>query len=156
MPTTMVFHLLTVVSFPGLDGPALASSPARPAVTSRTGPEPRELYRRVTRVRFCDGTGLVGGRLHQLLAEHAVLVQRGRLHDEYVAQGVLHDVAGDRSEALPLARAQPAVADYDEVRRVGADDVEQGLSRVAGDELLLDVSRSLLGETGERLFHGVA
>src|SRR5437773_1682687 len=91
-----------------------------------------------SRVRSCGGSGPVGGSLRRLLAEHAVLVQRRRLHDEYVAHGVLHDMAGNRSQALPLARAQPTVADHDEVRRVRADGVEQSLGRVAANEPLLD------------------
>ena len=82
--------------------------------------------------------------LHQLLTEHAVLVQRGGLHDEYVALGVLRDVAGNRSEALPLARAQPAVADHDEVRRVGADGVEQATAdmRIGRLTALIDPERT--------------
>ena len=63
---------------------------------------------------------------------------------------------GTDPEQLPLARAQPAVADDDEVRRVRADRVEKGLRRVPADEPLLDVSRPLLGETGDRLLQGLA
>src|SRR4051794_23917355 len=56
-------------------------------------------------------TCAVGGSVGRLLGEHAVLIQRRRLHDEYVAEGVLHDASRHRSQQLPLARAQPTVAD---------------------------------------------
>jgi protein-tyrosine-phosphatase len=63
----------------------------------------------------------------------------------------LDNVSRDRSQALSLGRAQAAVADDDEVRRVRADRVEKNLRRVPGDEPLVDVSHSLPGETGDRL-----
>lgn len=49
-------------------------------------------------------TGLVGSNCGLLLGEHPVLVQRRRLHDEYVADRVLHDVTGDRSSCPSLGR----------------------------------------------------
>src|SRR5205823_13042203 len=95
--------------------------------------------------------GSVGRRV-----EDAVLVERRRLHDEYVADGVLHDVTWNRSQRLALARAQTTVADDDEVRRVRADRVEERLRRVSADEPLLDVACSLLDETGDGLLQGLA
>jgi hypothetical protein len=82
-PTTIFFHILTVVSFPGLEAPAL----------------------------FQGAPGL------------------GRM---------------------------ATVADHDEVGRVRADSVEQGLGSVAGDEPLLDVFHSLPGKTGDRFLQGRA
>src|SRR6185503_3699696 len=86
----------------------------------------------------------------------ALLVQRRCLHDEHIAEGVLHHLVRNGPQSLPLARAKATVADDDEVRRVRADRVEKSLCRIAGDEPLLDVSCPLLGKSGYRLIKGLA
>jgi nucleotide-binding universal stress UspA family protein len=55
-----------------------------------------------------------------VLGEQALLVQRGGLHDEDIAHRVPHDTGRNRAQELALARAQPTVADDDEVGRVRA------------------------------------
>src|SRR3712207_9415022 len=61
----------------------------------------------------------------------AVLI-RG-LDDQNVADRLLRDVAGHGAEQLTVGGAKAAVADDDQVRRVGPRDFEQGLRRVTLD-----------------------
>src|SRR4051794_20341932 len=85
---------------------------------------------------------IVDGNLDRLHTENAILVQRGGLNHEHVAECVPHDFARHRSEGLTLARAQSAVSDNDEVRRVAANHVEKCLRRVSPHEPLVDESHS--------------
>ena len=78
----------------------------------------------------------------------AVLI-RG-LDDQNVADRLLRDVAGHGAEQLTVGGAKAAVADDDQVRRVGPRDFELGLRRLTLDDPPLDVPDALRREVIHR------
>ena len=72
------------------------------------------------------------------------------LDDQNVAGRVLRDVTGHGAEQLTVGGAEAAVADDDEVRRVGPRNFEQGLRRVTLDDPPLDVPDALCREVIHR------